>query len=70
VPARPEGVVGFAVVKENGSLAFPYGHLGAPLDLAGSVLGNSVNQFSARFIEPLNHFQEYDVVCSHVYDLL
>jgi len=65
MPSRPEGVISPAVVKENGSLAFPDDHLGAPFDLSRTLLGNPVDQLLSRFVEPLDDFQKNDVVCAH-----
>ena len=65
VPSRTEGVVGLAVVKEDGGLAFADGHLGAPFDLAGTLLRDPVDEFLPRFVEPLDDFQKNDVVRSH-----
>jgi hypothetical protein len=65
VPSRPEGVEGLPVVEENGGLALADGHLRAPFDLPRSLLGDPVDEFLPRFIEPLDDFQKYDVVRSH-----
>ena len=65
VPSRPEGVEGLPVVKEDGGLALADGHLRAPFDLPRSLLGDPVDEFLPRFIEPLDDFQKYDVVRSH-----
>ncbi len=65
VPPRPEGVVGLALVEEDGRLALPHGKLGAVLDLARALPGDPVHQFLPRLVEPLQHFQENEIVRPH-----
>ena len=58
--SRAESIIGFAVVKEDGGLAFADGQLGAPFDLAGTGLGDAMDQFLSRFVKPFNNLKKND----------
>ena len=67
--SRPEGIHRFAFIEKDSSLAFPYCKLGAVFYFPGTCLGKPMNQLTSGIVEPLQIFQKYKVVCSHMHFL-
>jgi hypothetical protein len=61
VTPGPENVGGVAVLEEDRPLTVTDDELCPELDLGGTFLGNSMNQFFAGFVKPLDDLQEYDI---------
>lgn len=54
MPARTEGIKGFALIKKDGRLAFSDRKLSAELYFTGTLFRNPMNELVPGFIEPFN----------------
>jgi len=65
VAAGRKGVIGLAVVKKYGRLAFAYNELRTVFLFSGAVFRDPVYQLFSRFIKPFDDFHKNDIVFPH-----